>query len=312
MSKGPLSGMIFLTLALAFALVPSVTAAEGSRTYAFPGGVVLEVKSDEMTDKRVCTLFSPMQGAQVAVSGDNRVAIWTSDQINVSHTPLPMMRVGEAVPFELAVPDRPHLMLIPPARAAAVLNALYGGEKIRLRFSDWPSGDPKNFEFTAGVSWDFGGGYDRARVLCGWGPLQVKRLPMSKEPHIYQAEKGYIMATFAGVWTVIFMPEFESCAISVNAVPTVFSSKGGHPDKVLPLGTIEFRNADGDTVASIKHEGYEITPIDDILASAEKAGEYGTVLMSRRPQPHSLFGFREAVDYAEHTCGIQIRKPSGG
>src|SRR5258708_37421576 len=106
--------------------LPSPGPGDAAHDYTFPGGVSLQVKADEMTDKRMCTLFTPMQGVQVALSGDGLAVVWTHDTFNVSHTSPPLMRIGEAPPFELSVPDRPHLMVVPPKHAAALITALYG------------------------------------------------------------------------------------------------------------------------------------------------------------------------------------------
>jgi hypothetical protein len=290
----------------ALALTSAGPGGEAAHDYIFPGGVSLQVKADEMTDKRLCTLFTPMQGVQVAVSGDGLAVVWTHDSFNVSHTPPPLMRIGEAPPFELSVPDRPHLMGVPAKHAATVVAALYGGEKIRVRFSDWPSGDSKNFEVGAG---DFGAGYDRARAVCGWSPLEVKRALMSKEPRIFRSNNGYVSASFGGDtggWTVTLMPQFKSCSIKAGGTDTLVETRNGSGEKVLRLGTMRFKDAEGNSVANVVLEGYAVSPFEEILAAADKAGEYGTVTFKFKT--FSLFGFQEAVDYAERTCEIHLRK----
>lgn len=294
---------------LLFCLATSGIAGEKEQTFSYPGGVTLQTKLDEMTDEKTCTIVTPKFGVYVGVYGGPAVTIWTAaDDVNVKRSPEPLLRIGDAPAFKLTVPDRPHMIQVPDAKVNAVLNALYARERLRLRFWEWPSGNPNDVELKHG---DFGRAYDRARQLCGWKALTATYAPPSKEPRIFNGDDGYTTAQFGGEisegWTVTYMPKFKSCAISMGSTPRVFEAKGGKPDNVLPLHTITFRDANGTVVGSVEHKSFGPTPFAEFLAAAEKAGEYGSVTAKFGSKSGSLFGFVEAVQWAEKTCGISIR-----
>lgn len=291
-----------LALIAAVLLIPSLA---GGESLPFPGGATFQFKIDEMTDKKACSVFTPMRGVQAAVYDSATVAFWVPEQQGVvARDPAPIMRIDEASSFRLVATEKPHMIGVPPPKAREVVEALYTRRKIAVRWYNFPHREQKNLTVETG---DFGAAYDHAVKVCGWSRLNVKRRPLSKEPKVYKGDNGYISASFGGslAWTVTFMPQFGSCEISAPGVHTVFSSSHGQPEAVLELGKIIFYDPNGQEVSRVVHKEYAPAPITAIIAAARKAGEYGTVELPY--EKASLFGFLEAVEYAEKTCKVSVR-----
>lgn len=288
-------------LAAVLLLLGGPAGSNESRELIMPGGVTVQVKTDEMTDVKQCCVFTRMRGVQVGVCGQQDVVVWTSDKLAVAPTPEPMMRIGEEPAFVLSVPSRPHLIAVPEGKRAGLIDALYAGREVKIRFSEWPSGDQKNFVVTTPY---FAAGYDRATAECGWAARNVPAAPLAREPRVYNGENGYVSASFGDdSWVVMSSP--RSCSLSSGHTPDVYSVLGGAPSQVLPLGKMMVRKASGEVVGEVRHDGFAVGPLAELIALAEKAGEYGTVDL--RFETRSLFGFREAVDYAKKTCGWQLK-----
>src|SRR5882724_4095601 len=78
-----------------------------------PGGASFEIRKDEMTDAKICVVFTAT-GLYAAVSGP-RIVIWTPDQIGVDYTAPAFMRLGDDAPFQLTIPREPHRLHVPPS-----------------------------------------------------------------------------------------------------------------------------------------------------------------------------------------------------
>jgi len=250
-------------------------------------------------------VFTAMRGIQAAVYDSATIAIWVHEKQGVvARDSAPMMRIDEASPLRLAATEKPQMITVPPAKARGIIEALYARRKIVVRWYDFPHKDQKNFTVESG---DFGAAYDHAVKVCGWSRLKVKRRPLSKEPEIYKGDKGYLSASFGGSpgWTVMFMPQFGSCSITSPGVHTLFSARNGHPESVPELGEMIFFDGNGQKVDRVVHEEYSPAPITAIMAAARKAGEYGIAQLEY--DKVSLFGFLEAVKYAEKTCKVSVR-----
>lgn len=284
-------------------LLPAAADAAESKEFLFPGGVTLKISVDAMTDRTECAIFTRMQGAYFTVQGPESVAVWTSDKYLVSKNLPRLLRLGDAKPFELAAPDRPHLMLVPAQRSKEVLTTLHERGRIRLRFYEWPSGTELNFEPPAG---DFASAYAKASELCGWPAIGLERTPLPIEPSVYKKD-GYVSASFpdeSRTWTVTYMSQFGSCEIRGPGSSSIFSARNRRPDAVLTMGKVEFRDANGELIATVDHPSFSPSPFVEFYAGAVKAGPYGTVkTMSGRS---SLYGFLEAVAFAEQTCGFRL------
>jgi len=104
------------------------------------------------------------------------------------------------------------------------------------------------------------------------------------------------------------MPQYDSCSIESPVLSRVFSFRAGRPDSVLELGHIIFFDSSGREVGRVVHKGFSPAPIRAIVAAAEKAGDYGVMQFGILGEKRvSLFGFLEAVDYAQKTCGVSVR-----
>ena len=275
------------------------------KTLPFPGGVKLEIETDAMTDKTKCRVFTDLSGGYFGVYGANDVVVWVNDDTHLSRDAPALLRVGKAKPIRLTIASRPHMLLVPKAAAAAVLKGLYARETMALRFSEWPGGNPVDYELKVG---DFGAAYELARKECKWKAIPgAVRAEVKIEPYVYKGDKGYVSASFPGslgAWETSYMPEFRSCEISAS-VPRVVTYRDGKPDKVLPFRA-RFTDASGNEVGTLRHKEFGVAPFDEFYAMAERAGRMGSVEMESRHL--SLYGFTEAVEFAEKTCGLTLVK----
>lgn len=320
-----------LLLFALFAIVSVIIPAANAETIPFPGGVTFQVEKDEMTDKKVCSVFTYMALDQVAVYGPNSVALWVDKDYLVATEPAPMMRIDTSPPFRLVAGKKPKMIDVPPDRAREIIEALYSGKKIAVRWYDWPMIVEKNTRIIAG---DFGAAYDHATKICGWPRLTVARRPMSKEPNISSKDSSDLEAWFPGItkkdsgslsatfpgnvhsafgWKVDYAPlPHPSCEIRSPRGTPVFTSADGHP-QVTVSGEMIFFDVNGQEAGRVIPKGDSpdslsgIAPVAQIIAAAKKAGDYGFIEIRRWSEKSSLFGLLEAINFAEKTCKLSQR-----
>lgn len=164
-----------LALTLAFSVVAaSLAGAQQSakrQSKDFPGGVVFVKRIDEMTDEKLCSVHTPMRGAEAVISGTS-VAFFVHERRGpVVRDPAPMLRLGQSQPFKLVATDRPYLIAVPKERAREAIEAFYAQSRIIIRWYDLRK-DQHTIALEIG---DFGAAYDHAVTACGWPRLTVKR-----------------------------------------------------------------------------------------------------------------------------------------
>jgi TonB family protein len=149
--------------------------------FQFPGGVLLRVGIDSMTDQQTCAIFVTSDSVWIDTAGAREALITTGADVDYSRPAL--LRIGSAPAFALIVHREPRRILIPPAKAAAVIRALYAQRRVHLRYSEWPSGGLFDEEVRFG---DFAAAYDRGVQLCAWPRLHVPAVhPIEKaEPTV--------------------------------------------------------------------------------------------------------------------------------
>src|SRR5438132_9511330 len=115
-----------LALAFALAILATPLAAEAQlagklQSKDFPGGVVFVERIDEMTDEKLCSVHTPLRGAEAVISGTT-VAFFVHERRGpVVRDPAPMLRLGQSQPFKLVATDRPYLIAVPKERAREVI-----------------------------------------------------------------------------------------------------------------------------------------------------------------------------------------------
>ena len=285
---------------------PALLAQNSEHHVAFPGGTTIQWKVDEMTDRKRCSLFTPQRGMYVGIYGRDLVSFWTPERRLPAPGRPALVRIDSSAPLSLVVGEKPQLLAVPAAHGRRVVDALYRNSKVVVRYYSFPELEEVT---TTVVLGDVAAAYDYATANCGWASTGQARLPLSKEPDIYRADKGYISATIPrGVgWSVTYMPEYQSCSLAADVATTVFSSRSGRPDEVLPLGVVTFTDSSGKVVASLRHDSFAPAPIAEFLKAAQTTGEYGFVRFDRESRTMSLYGLLEAAAFAEATCGVRLR-----
>jgi TonB family protein len=164
--------LIWLVLALVVApLAGHAEQAEQRQSKDFPGGVVFVERIDGMTDKRACSVHTPMRGIEAVLSG-GEVAFFVHERLGpVVRNPRPSLRLRQGKPIPLATTDRPYLVAVPQDRARETIEALYTHSRIIVRWYDLRQ-DEHTMTIETG---DFGAAYDHAVIACGWPRLTVKR-----------------------------------------------------------------------------------------------------------------------------------------
>lgn len=266
---------------------------------AFPGGVTLEIKSDEMSDRKVCTAFTPMSAGVYVGFGRPSAMIWTSEYWPVDYDAPALLRIGEAAPFNLIVPGRPNALMIPSARLRDFAVALYTRSRLRLRFTRYPEGDVYNGEIEPG---DFAAAYDRGVELCGWPRLGVAGAHLSKDPVVASELGGGTQIFFGGRfgWMIREIGEASSspsCFLSYGADGVTVASFSGGRESDAPAAIVEHvLDRDGHPVASSG------SSLADISAAAARAGDSGMLEIGAARA--SLFGFQEAVRTLRRDCSL--------
>jgi hypothetical protein len=279
---------------------------DASKTIPFPGGVKLRVRTDEMTDETLCTVFTPLKwGMYAAVYGPTGVAFVLHEKYFLAGDPPPMLRIDKSPPFHLLKGDRPHLIAVPRSKSREVIEVLFTRRKLLVRWYEYPMQSPHNSQLAIG---DFASAYDRAARICAWPALNIVRPPMSREPYIYQGERGRIEATFPSSegWVVEFNPQDGECSIWAPGGHTIAQYSHGRRGRVVGLGEMIFFDSNGQEVSRLAHSAFTPPPTKEILAAARRAGEYGWVQFEYEWEKVSLFGLKEAVEFAERTCGVKV------
>src|SRR5437016_2547735 len=130
----------------------------------FPGGVVFVERIDEMADEKLCSMHTPMRGAEAVISGTS-VAFFVHERRGpVVRDPAPMLRLGQSQPFRLVATDRPYLIAVPKDRTREAIEALYAQSRIIVRWYDLRK-DEHTIRSEIG---DFGAAYDHAAIASTW------------------------------------------------------------------------------------------------------------------------------------------------
>lgn len=179
--------------------VGSAMAARPASPAVVPGdfdfaGAVLRISVDSMSEHQVCSVTTVNNGAWIAVSGDRAAMVVTMKNRSVDYDRPAFLRIGEAPPFRLGVPRRPHFMAIPFSKSADVVRALYTQQRVRLRFTEWPDGSMFDEELEPG---DFAAAYDRGVELCGWPRLGVAAVHPAVVSSPLSPEESEASAAFA-------------------------------------------------------------------------------------------------------------------
>ncbi len=136
--------------------------------FNFPGGVLLRIGIDSMTDRQTCAIEVTSNDVWIDTSGAREALITTGADVDYSRSAF--LRIGSAPAFALIVSRETRRILVPEAKAAAVIRALYTRRPIRLRYVEWPGGGLFDEEVAFG---DFAAAYDRGVQLCRWPRLRV-------------------------------------------------------------------------------------------------------------------------------------------
>jgi TonB family protein len=163
-----------LILTLCLTLPPLAAEAQQARerqSKDFQGGVVFVERIDEMTDEKLCSVHTPMRGAEAVISG-TAVAFFVHERRGpVARDPAPTLRLGQSQPFTLVATDRPYLIAVPKERTREAIDAFYAQSRIIVRWYDLRK-DQHTVTLEIG---DFGAAYDHAVTACRWPRLTVKR-----------------------------------------------------------------------------------------------------------------------------------------
>jgi hypothetical protein len=150
-----------LTLVLG-ALVPSVTAGQPRES---PGGARF-VTSTDKKNQTVCSVVTPMRGAQAIVQGP-RLWFRTDQHLGavIARNPPPTARPdqGQAVDVDLA-PIEARVISMSREAARSLIAALYAGRPLVLTWTD-----VKKEKHTARIDpGGFAAAHDAAVKECGW------------------------------------------------------------------------------------------------------------------------------------------------
>jgi hypothetical protein len=286
--------------------MPAVTSSPvaAPRSFVFPGGIVLHVKNDEMTDERTCTVSTPLRGIHLEFYGRSGASVWTSDVLKLDYSVKPQMRIGDKELFELDTSRHPHPMFVPWQHMADLVNALYSGSAVRVRFVVWPSGEARTVEIQQG---DFASAYDRGSQFCGWPKPRVPRTVLSHEPLVTSSD-SLIEASFGGVsqWTVQYFPGTSSCNIAAPGGSQLVAIERGSNagPSSHDFGILRIYRGTGELIRTIRQPERAAVPVRELLAVAAVAGDDGMVELGG--ELHSLFGLADAAAFAEKTCGIRL------
>lgn len=275
------------------------------RIFALPGGVAFEIKQDEMTDARSCSVSTPLFGAFAVFDGRSAV-IKTGESDGVDYNEKAILRIAEREPFELFVPQKPNTIVVPPSHTADFVGALYARERIRVRYTQWPGAQLKNLELEIG---DFAAAYDLGVELCGWPKPSIARVPLSHEPLITQSG-GKIYAKFGGLvdgWVVYANPQQSWCSVKGPFQKSIATFIDGRQQSDPELGTIRFLTSHGKFVASTEHRRGVPAPVVAIANGAGQVGEDGMIEVGHRL--YSVFGLQDALRFAAKTCDQPMLMP---
>ena len=183
-------------------VVPSVAFGQ-DRTTIFEGMDMRLVSIvDAMTDDKSCALFVDNGPIYVAVYGHDGFTIWADDDadVNFATDATHLIRVGEQQADELiALSKRNGLKLASSLEAKSVVDALLAGERVRLRYYDWPGYDEIDQELKAPNRAYV---YNMAVEKCGWKDLGLSGELSAVELKIYQPDdpdsKGYATVEVVG------------------------------------------------------------------------------------------------------------------
>jgi hypothetical protein len=268
----------------------------------FPGGITLRIKNDEMTDKRTCTISTPLRGIYLEFYGRAGASVWTSDALKLDYSVKPQMRLGADELFELETSRHPHPMFVPSKHIADVVRALYSGAKVRVRFVLWPSGDARTIEIEQG---DFASAYDRGAQFCGWPEPGVSRAVLSHQPKVRTGD-DLIESSFGGdsQWIVHYFPQLGSCYIAAPSGKQLIAFHDGGAPSSHDFGSLRIYRSTGELVRTIEQPGRSVVPVRQLLAAAALVGDDG--MLELGGELHSLFGLADAALFAEKSCGVHL------
>jgi hypothetical protein len=279
--------------------LPTSTDGPRLRKFVFAGNTRLEAKIDEMTDRQICTVLTPLNGGVSVGISDRAASVFTPSETDVDRHSPALLRVDNDAPLELIVPARPNEILIPAQIAPDFVRALYARRRLRIRFVKWPEEAEVNTEIEPG---DFASAYDHAAELCHWPDLHVQAAHPSAAPIVLHSQDGVYKISFGpGTgWSL----EVSPSNITLDAAPGITLLSWFH--RQLARGgfgflSLRFFNRDGQEVATISPRPRGAS-VDEIARASVAAGSDGSIeILGDR---YSLFGYQEAVAYVEKNFGL--------
>jgi|GEM_PF-2493362 hypothetical protein len=288
----------FLPAALLFAASlaaqnPPAGAGAIIEQFNFAGGVQLRIGRDSMTDRKLCVAQTPMtRGVTISFMG-KAVFVNLALDVQADYYQPAVLRLGDAKPFQLIIPQRPHVLFIPLSRAASVVRALYSHQRIRLRFIEWPDGRVNDGDLALG---DFASAYDTAVRLCRWLPLRIAAIHpnvdsagMKDTSDLSQADQTFF--PLEGGWTVSGKTD-GTCDLDFG-----LSSNFGHFDgRQFVASPSRFMDDGGRLLRELGRE----PSFEALLSAAAAAGSSGLVEFDG--EAYSLLGFSQALTFLRSAC----------
>jgi hypothetical protein len=307
---------------LCIALVVHVRADD--RTTLFDAlGLRLVSITDSMTDKKQCALFVDSGPVYLSIEESDKVTIWPrKDGVLFASDADHLVRLGESAPFKLKVlTKRNGLAVVDSTDATALVKAVAKGERVRVRYVEWPSYEKADLEFS-----NFALPYvwSLASEKCGWPTLGIPpELPPAKLD-IYQSEdpsnKGYASVTVNGNRELGVQKGFDKygggCHITLGGHETVGMKGKNWTSDVVDLrgrtklvvrdksGTIIFEGKVPTTYG--RSDANPWPPGEQAVRAMWRAAPFGTVVLAESTyEPKAmLYGFRELWSWGMQNCSF--------
>ena len=278
---------------------------------------------DAMTDEQSCALFIDQGPVYVAVYGHNDFAIFPdSDDLNFANDGTHLIRVGERDPNSLSGPNRQEaLTLTSSQRAAAVVGALVKGNRVRLRYFDWPDYAKHDTELEAP---NLAYVYNMGRDECGWKDLGVSGDLSDAELDIYKSDDhdGYSRVKVVGNEDLGIQKGFDEygggCHISIGVSSTFGMKAERWTNEEVSIGgdgKMVIKNSKNKVVFSeslpesygSQERGNHWPPAEEAAEVAFKESPHGSIEileMGYTSEKASLYGFKRLWRWGVKNCGL--------
>jgi hypothetical protein len=319
--------MRILRVILFFCIALVIQPRADDRNTLFEGlGLRLVSIVDSMTDKKQCALFvSPEYGPiYLSIEGPDKVTIWPKKEgLLFASDAEHLVRIGEFPAFKLQVlTKRNGLAVSDSTDAASLVKALAKGERVRVRYVEWPSYEKVDVEpsnFALPYVWSI------ASEKCGWPSLGMPaELPPAKLD-IYQSQepdnKGYARITVNGNRDLGLLKGFDKygggCQILMGVHETVgIKGRIWMNDLVDLNGRTKFvvRDKSGGIIFESKvptEYGRSSTnpwPAGEQAVRAMwQVAPFGTAILDKggyEEQKVMLYGFKEVWSWGVQNCSL--------